>query len=76
MRLLGLPQTPDWPFSRPVEHAFGVAFSLPAVAGFCTFAQKVQGRICALKSTPEPAQFHNIWLLKIIDIDITAIVGV
>ena len=28
-RLLGPPQTPDWPFSRPVEHVGGVAFPAP-----------------------------------------------
>ncbi len=29
---VGPPQAPDWPLLRPVEHACGVAFSLPLVA--------------------------------------------
>ena len=31
-RSLGPPKAPDWPLLCPVEHACGVAFSLPLVA--------------------------------------------
>ena len=39
-RLLGFPQAPDRAHLRPVEHACGVAFSLPLVAGSRTSARE------------------------------------
>jgi len=39
-RLLGIPQAPDCPLSRSVEHIFRRGFALPAVAFSCTFAQE------------------------------------
>lgn len=38
--LVGVPPSPGPGAPRPVEHAFGVALSLPAVAPSCTSAQE------------------------------------
>ena len=58
MRLLGLPQTPDWPFSRPVEHAFSVACFAP----FSRWFRGQRQNVADLKTLPRPSRMAGMIL--------------
>ena len=57
--LVGVPPSPGPGAPRPVEHAFGVALSLPAVAPPCTSAQEIRARSAPV----EPRQKRRGFLM-------------